>query len=192
MSLDLRLRVAHGVLLSEPALKIDFYCDTIFVNFNNLTRVNAALVRGAIDVVVRPSDVAEAEYNRDDDKYYIQSQDYGLTDPFQKATLYHESIHAMGDVDGAWWRTYTASEAAAYIGGSLYYKMMTGKSVRDLNRNAPRPWIRASYIADKIQGKKGAVVDQNDALELRRAVVAAYTANGITVDLDTRTGDNGV
>ncbi len=192
MSLELRLRIAHGVLLSPPALQIDFYCDTIFVNFNNLMRAQLALVSGRIDAVVRPSADAEAEYNRDDNTYYLKRQDYGLTDPFEMATLYHESIHAMGDVEMAWWRTYTASEAAAYVGAALYYKMATGRSVRDINRNAPRPWIKASYIADTILGKKGAVVNQNDAVDLRRAVAAdsRYQARGVT--LDSRTGDNGV
>jgi hypothetical protein len=192
MSLELRLRIAHGVLLSPPALQIDFYCETTFVNFNNLVRAHAALVSGRIDAVVRPSSDAEAEYDRDDDTYYTKSQDYGLTDPFEKATLYHESIHAMGDVDAAWWRTYTASEAAGYIGAALYYKTMTGNSVRDLNRNAPLPWIKAAYIADAIQGKKGAVVNQNDALDLRRAVAADYRYKARGVTLDSRTGDNGV
>ncbi len=192
MSLELRLRIAHGVLFSPPALEIDFYCDTIFVNFNNLCRAQAALVSGRIDAVVRPTEDAEARYDRDDDTYYLKSQDYGLSDPFEKATLYHESIHAMGDVDAAWWRTYTASEAAGYIGAALYFKMATGKSIRDLDRNAITIWIKASYIADAIQGKKGAVVSQNDAMNLRRAVAADYRYQARGVTLDSRTGDNGV
>jgi hypothetical protein len=64
MSLELRLRIAHGVLLSPPALQIDFYCETVFVNFNNLVRAQAALLSGTIDAVVRPSNDAEAEYDR--------------------------------------------------------------------------------------------------------------------------------
>ena len=71
--------------------------------------------------------------------------------------------------------------------------MMTGKSVREkINRNAPKPWIIASYIADVIQGKKGAIVNPNDALALRNSVVAAYRAVGVDVTLDSLTGDNGV
>ena len=86
MSLELRLRVAHGVLLSQPVLQIDFYCDTIFVNFNHLMRTQAALVSGRIDAVVGPlGDGVEARYDGDDNTYYIKSQDYGLTDPFETA-----------------------------------------------------------------------------------------------------------
>jgi hypothetical protein len=76
----------------------------------------------------------------------------------------------MGDVDGAYWRSFFESEAAAYIGECLYYRYLTGRALPADIQNLPPQYALASGIAESIRGVNGAVADINAVWSLRQMI----------------------
>lgn len=190
MSFELRILVI-AVLGTDPALRIDFTAGTIQVNRVGLARVRDALMAGRIDVVIGNTGGGEAGYRRDTNTFHLPRAGYGWTAD-EMSTLVHESVHALGDIEAAFWRTYVESEAAAYVAETLFYRYATNHTIPQDFPDTPPQYVFANTIVDGIINKAGAVVNSRDLQALEQIIVSrpAYQARHIT--MTSPTGDDGV
>jgi hypothetical protein len=189
---DCILRV-KSILVSDAAVKIDFYVGPIHVDFPGFASV---LVRIGAKELGNPGigfefgnvpPGAAAAYDNDDDVFRFPDTNYGGT-PAQRAVIIHESVHAMRDIWGAtidtpsgpMETTDTMDEAAAYIAESLFrlYEKTPGKGewLTDGLR------VKADAIAKSIMDRKGAVVSDHDVDTMQDLVASnrVYRNMGVT------------
>jgi hypothetical protein len=178
MSLDLRIQV-NNLLLSAPALQIYFVCETIIVSPSSLERVRNALLQGKVDVAVVGDDPSIAGllygrgfrplYRTDLDTLFLPYRGH-IHESGNWPRIFGECVHVMGDVDGASWRSYTETEAAARIATLLFYKYSTRRPAYIEGETALPSNVVAGKIADSIGNVQGKAVDPKDVMALRQLI----------------------
>jgi hypothetical protein len=141
MEQALRMRI-RSILLSDAAQRLDFYVDHIHVDGNGLGYIALALVelpdrhRG-VSVQIGgdlPAD-ADAAFDIGTNSLIVPTANYGETPTprwrrlFERMSIVHECIHAwrasmgtwMPTADGPWPTWGVSGEAAAFIGGALFF-----------------------------------------------------------------------
>jgi hypothetical protein len=129
------LRTLIGtIVMSDAAQKVDFYLDKMHVDGSGLSYVALALAskprggRGLSIAVGGLGPHAEASYDPSTNTFKFPKVNYG-TVPFERMTIFHESVHVWRDSVG---RTVATSsgkvktrdvseEAAAFLAGALFF-----------------------------------------------------------------------
>lgn len=165
------------VLSSPAAQKIDFRIGSIHVNGAGLARIRSLVAVGTISTNVVPMDPGVgAQYVPGANTLEFPSAVFGTT-PEDKCTIVHECIHALHDIygggsyhaqqGGSRFTPRSENEAAAYIGGALYYLYETGAAL-----TGTAIFDNAAVIAQRIANRRGpALVTTAEANALRLAIV---------------------
>ena len=171
--------IAHTitrVLGSATARKIDFRIGSIGVNGTGLARIQGLVALGTISTRVVPMEPGVgAQYDPGANTLEFPSDVFGTT-PWERCTIVHECIHALHDMygggsyhpqqGGSRFTPRSENEAAAYIGGALYYLYETGTAL-----TGTAIFDNAAVIAQRIANRRGALVTTAEARALRLAIV---------------------
>jgi hypothetical protein len=186
------LHTVKSVLSSPTARRIDFHLGLINVDAAGLAAIHNLVAVGTVAIRVGAlPDGTAGQYSNDTNTLRFKREDYGA-DPFERATILHECIHALHDMYGGGYyhprggsRFVSASEneAAAYVADQLFYLYETG-TVQNHDRIADI----AGVIARRIMNRRGAFVTTAEATALRIAIVSNATYD---YKLTTLTGANG-
>jgi hypothetical protein len=198
MTDEMRVRaIVTAILLSKPAVQIDFTLGFIHVDSVGLASVVGAMytkMAGFPGIGIRFGNVpagAAAAYDEADDVFDFPSATFGLT-PVERIYILHESVHAMHDIAigtlcmpggrGCIFTTRTENEATAYVAGALFSLYDTGV-IPDGVSNSGDHWVKAFEIANSIRNVKGAVVPAADATSLRQLIAdrGSYKSAGVTM-----------
>jgi hypothetical protein len=198
MTDEMRVRaIITAILLSKPAVQIDFTLGFIHVDSVGLASVVGAMytkMAGFPGIGIRFGNVpagAAAAYDEADDVFDFPSATFGLTS-VERIYILHESVHAMHDIAvgtlclpggrGCIFSTRTENEATAYVAGALFSLYDTGV-VPDGVSNSGDHWVKAFEIAQAIRNVKGAVVPATDATSLRQLIADrdSYKSAGVTM-----------
>jgi hypothetical protein len=126
--------IIGAIVMSDAAQKVDFYLDKMHVDGSGLSYVALALAskprggRGLSIAVGGLGPHAEASYDPSTNTFKFPKVNYG-TVPFERMTIFHESVHVWRDSVG---RTVATSsgkvktrdvseEAAAFLAGALFF-----------------------------------------------------------------------
>jgi len=157
------------VLQSGPASKIDISVGAIRISPTTLSPVIPAIRRWiaggkgiGVEVDGKLPPTAAAQYKFDRDVYAVPNDDYGKT-VAERMYLYHESVHAMRDIQGDTEQgrkasTFLEDEAAAYVAGCLFFLYENGRTPAEVAPNAYPDYKIASLIARLVGNSKGPAI----------------------------------
>jgi hypothetical protein len=186
------------VLLSLPAVKIDFWANGMHVLGGGYLMVWAFIVHGWIQLrLVRLATQiprgAEAMYDPGTHTLWLRRDTYGSR-PEERAMILHECTHALRDLmaspafrkEGMYGskiggQLHFDNEAAAYIAASLFYIYENGVEwpLGEGEDDATAIYAAANSIARGLEDKKGARVDESDFSDLRAKISLETTNAGV-------------
>jgi hypothetical protein len=170
-------QIIISVLLSQSAQRINFKLASYFINGFGFHMVVGLLKTNSIDVVISAGEVAsvstdaEAVYNTSD-KFYFPYGQYGMSME-ERATIVHESVHALIDYRGGGrLHRRVDDEAAAHLAEALFVLHSTHAIPTGLDDLGEVKFDIAKKI--RASRKPVPVVSQNDLSDLRQEVMRAY------------------
>src|SRR5215475_963940 len=181
----LRKRVAD-ILRSPPIKKIDFRLRQWHIDPNSFWKFADPFELEIVDVdsggVIAG---ALAQYHYDNDTIRFPDASFG-TNPFGRAVIVHECVHAYIDSFADGRINVSANEAAAWVAYGLYL-LNSGSSIptpKSPDPSKPTPDEVTLRIANNIMNMPGATVTTTDEHDLRTAIVnhPVFVKRGINVD----------
>ena len=183
----------RSILMSEAAQALDFYVGFIHVDGSALSYVALLLSvppdgdRGVSIRIGDPGSEVSAAYDPPTRTFTFPSADFGRltwpprSQPFERMAIVHECIHAwrhamgqhMWTPSGRWGSFGSEDEAAAYIGGALFF--LNDQGPISASDTTP-PWARPPNTIYSL------------ALGLALQVRQSLTPKGCTVDDVSPTG----
>jgi hypothetical protein len=185
------LQTVKRVLSSPSARRVDFHLGLINVDAAGLAAIHNLVAVGTIPIKIVEMKGFAGQYFNEFNTLKFPRENYGA-DPFERATILHECVHALHDIYGG--GTYhpkggsrfvsaSENEAAAFVADQLYYLYETG-TVQNHDHIADA----AGVIAKRIMNRRGAFVTTAEATALRVAIILH---KGYDFGFNTPTGANG-